>query len=147
MFQEFKAFVMRGNVLDLAVAVIIGASFGGIVTSLTDDLIMPLVGLATGGADFSSQFILLGYPPAGYTGALTDYDALKKAGAVMFGYGKFLTTVLNFLIIAFVIFQLVRAANKMTRPAAAAPEAPPAPTASEVLLTEIRDTLKAANKS
>jgi large conductance mechanosensitive channel len=146
-FQEFKAFAMRGNVLDLAVAVIIGASFGGIVTSLTDDLVMPLVGLATGGADFSSQFILLGSAPAGYTGALTDYDALKKAGAVMFGYGKFLTTVLNFLIIAFVIFQLVRAANKMNRPAAAAPEATPAPTTSEVLLTEIRDTLKAANKS
>ena len=147
MFQEFKAFVMRGNVLDLAVAVIIGVAFGGIVTSLTDDLIMPLVGLVTGGVDFSSKFILLGDAPADYTGSLTDYDALKKAGAVMFGYGKFLTTVLNFLIIAFVIFQLVRAADKLIRRAEATPAAPPAPTASEVLLTEIRDTLRAANKS
>ncbi|MFZ4690486.1 MAG: large conductance mechanosensitive channel protein MscL [Polymorphobacter sp.] len=145
MFQEFKAFVMRGNVLDLAVAVIIGAAFGGIITSLTDDLIMPVIGLVTGGADFSSQFILLGDVPAGYTGALTDYAALKKAGAPLFGYGKFLTTVLNFLIIAFVIFQLVRAANKLVKPAEAAPA--PGPTPSEALLAEIRDELKAARKA
>ena len=145
MFQEFKAFVMRGNVLDLAVAVIIGAAFGGIVTSLTDDLIMPIIGLVTGGADFSSKFIRLGDVPAGYVGSLTDYAALKAAGVPLFGYGKFLTTVLNFLIIAFVIFQLGRAANKLVAPAQAAPEAPAAPSASEVLLTEIRDTLKAAN--
>lgn len=147
MFQEFKAFVMRGNVLDLAVAVIIGGAFGAIVTSLTDDLLMPVIGLLTGGMDFSSEFILLGDVPASYTGALTDYAALKKAGVPIFGYGKFLTVLVNFLIIAFVIFQLVRAANKLAKPAPAAPAAAPAPTASEVLLAEIRDTLKAANKS
>ncbi len=84
--------------------------------------------------------------PAGYTGALTDYAALKAAGVPMFGYGKFLTAVLNFLIIAFVIFQLVRTANKLSKPAEAAPAAPPAPSAEEVLLTEIRDALRAANK-
>jgi len=146
LFQEFKAFVMRGNVLDLAVAVIIGGAFGAIVTSLTDDLLMPIIGLLTGGMDFSSEFILLGDVPAGYTGALTDYAALKKAGVPIFGYGKFLTVLVNFLIIAFVIFQLVRTANKLAKPAPAAPATPPAPTASDVLLAEIRDTLKAANK-
>ena len=143
MFREFKAFVMRGNVLDLAVAVIIGGAFGAIVTSLTDDLIMPIIGLLTGGMDFSSEFVLLGDVPAGYTGALTDYAALKKAGSAIFGYGKFLTIFVNFLIIAFVIFQLVRIANKLAK---LAPAAAPAPTASEALLAEIRDTLKAANK-
>lgn len=140
MMDEFKAFVMRGNVLDLAVAVIIGASFGTIVTSLTDDLIMPIIGLVTGGLDFSSKFILLGEVPAGYTGSLTDYAALKKAGVPLFGYGKFLTAILNFLIIAFVIFQLVRAANKVAKKPE---EAPAGPSPSEVLLTEIRDELKA----
>lgn len=140
MFQEFKAFIARGNVLDLAVAVIIGAAFGTIVTSLTDDLIMPVIGLVTGGVDFSSKFIMLGDVPAGYTGALTDYAALKTAGVPLFGYGKFLTAVFNFLIIAFVIFQIVRAANKMIKPATAAAAGP---TASETLLAEIRDELKA----
>ena len=144
--QEFKAFVLRGNVLDLAVAVIIGAAFGGVITSMTDDLIMPIIGLVTGGVDFSSKFILLGDVPANYAGALTDYAALKAAGAVIFGYGKFLTTVVNFLIITFVIFQLVRTANKLNKPAEAAPAAPPAPSAEAVLLTQIRDTLRAANK-
>jgi large conductance mechanosensitive channel len=141
MIQEFKAFIMRGNVLDLAVAVIIGASFGTIITSMTDDLIMPLIGLFTGGIDFSSKFILLGDVPATYAGSLTDYAALKKAGVPLFGYGKFLTAILNFVIIAFVIFQIVRAANKVVKPAAAAPA--PGPTPSEALLAEIRDELKA----
>jgi large conductance mechanosensitive channel len=141
MLDEFKAFVMRGNVLDLAVAVIIGASFGTIVTSLTDDLIMPLIGLVTGGLDFSSKFILLGAVPETYKGSMTDYAALKAAGVPLFGYGKFLTAILNFLIVAFVIFQFVRAANKVAKKAE---EAPPAgPTPSEVLLAEIRDELKA----
>lgn len=140
MFQEFKAFIMRGNVLDLAVAVIIGAAFGTIVTSLTDDLIMPLISLLTGGLDFSSKFILLGDVPATYTGALTDYAALKAAGVPLFGYGKFLTAVLNFVIIAFAIFQIVRLANKMSKPAEAAPAGP---TPTEALLAEIRDELKA----
>ncbi len=141
MFTEFKAFIMRGNVLDLAVAVIIGAAFGTIVTSFTDDLIMPIIGAVTGGLDFSSKFMLLGDVPASYTGPLTDYDALKKAGVALFGYGKFLTTVINFIIVAFVIFMVVRAANKMQKPVADA--APAGPTPSEMLLTEIRDELKA----
>ncbi len=143
MFQEFKAFIARGNVLDLAVAVIIGAAFGTIVTSFTDDLIMPIIGLVTGGADFSSKFLVLGAIPAGYSGSTADYEALKKAGVALFGYGKFLTAVLNFLIIAFVIFQIVRTANKMNKPAPAAPEAPAGPTPSEALLAEIRDELRA----
>ncbi len=140
MFEEFKTFIARGNVLDLAVAVIIGAAFGTIVTSLTDDLIMPLIGAATGGVDFSSHFVRLGEIPADYAGSPTDYAALKKAGVAMFGYGKFLTAVLNFLIIAFVIFQIVRTANKMKKPEAAAPAGP---TPSEALLAEIRDELRA----
>ncbi len=141
MFQEFKAFIARGNVLDLAVAVIIGAAFGKIVTSLTDDLIMPIVGLVTGGADFSSKFIVLGAIPASYTGSLSNYAALKAAGVALFGYGAFLTAVINFLIIAFVIFQIVRSANKMNKPAEAA--APAGPTPTEALLAEIRDELRA----
>lgn len=139
MFQEFKTFIARGNVLDLAVAVVIGAAFGTIVSSLTDDIIMPFIGAATGGVDFSSHYLLIGDVPASYTGSLTDYDALKKAGVAMVGYGKFLTAVLNFLIIAFIIFQIVRTANKLVKPADAAPAGP---TPSEVLLAEIRDELK-----
>ena len=141
MFEEFKTFIARGNVLDLAVAVIIGAAFGTIVTSLTDDLIMPLIGAATGGVDFSSHFVRLGEIPEGYTGSLTNYVELKKAGVAMFGYGQFLTAVLNFLIIAFVIFQIARSANKMKKPTE--PAAPAGPTPSEALLAEIRDELKA----
>lgn len=137
MFQEFKAFIARGNVLDLAVAVVIGAAFGGVVTSLTDDLLMPLIGAATGGVDFSSHYILLGKIPANYSGSLEDYAALKKAGVAMFGIGKFVTAIINFVIIAFVIFMVVRAANKM-RPAAASA----GPTPTEALLAEIRDQLK-----
>lgn len=141
MFAEFRTFIMKGNVLDLAVAVIIGAAFGLIVTSLTDDLIMPLIGAVTGGLDFSSKFVTLGPIPATYAGPLTDYAALKKAGVPLFGYGKFLTTVINFVIVGFVIFLIVRTANRMNKPAVAAP--PAGPTASETLLMEIRDELKA----
>ena len=112
MFQEFKAFIARGNVLDLAVAVIIGAAFGTIVTSLTGDVIMPLIGALFGGADFSNYFVLLSVPE-GYAGSLSDYAALKEAGAAMIGYGAFLTAVINFVILAFVIFLLVRAANRL----------------------------------
>jgi large conductance mechanosensitive channel len=137
MLQEFKAFIARGNVLDLAVAVIIGAAFGAIVTSLTGDVIMPAIGALTGGADFSNYFILLSVPP-GYEGSLSDYAALKEAGAAMIGYGAFLTAVLNFLILAFVIFLLVRAANRLI---AKKEEAPAGPSEIE-LLTEIRDLLK-----
>ena len=142
MLQEFKAFIARGNVLDLAVAVIIGAAFGTIVTSFTEDLVMPIISLFTGGIDFSGLFVVLGEVPADYTGSPTDYEALKKAGVALFGYGKFLTALINFLIIAFVIFLMVKAANKAMAPAPAAPEAQPEPSASEKLLAEIRDELR-----
>ncbi len=112
MFREFRAFIARGNVLDLAVAVIIGAAFGRIVGSLTDDLIMPVIGYLTGGIDFADKFLRLGPVPATYTGSLDDYAALKKAGVALLGYGEFVTVVINFLIVAFAIFLLVRAANK-----------------------------------
>jgi large conductance mechanosensitive channel len=121
--QEFKAFIARGNVLDLAVAVIIGAAFGAVVTSFTEDMVMPIIGLVSGGADFTSLFVVLGSIPA-------DYEALKKAGVPLFGYGKFVTAFINFVIIAFVIFLMVKAANKaMAKPA-------------EALLAEIRDELR-----
>jgi large conductance mechanosensitive channel len=142
MLQEFRAFIARGNVLDLAVAVIIGGAFGTIVTAFTEDLVMPLVGLFTGGIDFTSLFIVLGEVPADYQGSPTDYEALKKAGVALFGYGKFLTALINFVIIAFVIFLMVRAANKAMAPPAAAPAEPPGPTPSEALLAEIRDELR-----
>ena len=103
MFQEFKTFIARGSVLDLAVGVIIGGAFGKIVGSLTDDILMPVIGKITGGVDFSSKFILLGAIPAKYTGSPADYAALKKAGVAMLGYGSFITAIINFLIMAFVI--------------------------------------------
>ena len=140
MFKEFKAFIARGNVLDLAVAVIIGAAFGKIVTSLTDDIIMPLIGKVFGGLDFSSYFIRLGDIPANYTGSPTDYAALKKAGVALFGYGEFITQAVNFLIVAFVIFLLIRAVNRVVPKAE---EAAPADPADVVLLREIRDELRA----
>jgi large conductance mechanosensitive channel len=139
MFQEFKTFVMRGNVLDLAVAVIVGAAFGKIVSSLTDDIIMPLIGKATGGLDFSSYFLMLGPVPDKYTGSLSDYAALKKAGAAIWGYGAFITQVVNFLILAFIIFMMIRMVNKMMPRPDAATAAEPAEVA---LLREIRDELK-----
>jgi large conductance mechanosensitive channel len=138
MFKEFKTFVARGNVLDLAVAVIIGAAFSKIVSSLTDDLIMPLIGKVFGGLDFSSYFVALGPIPAALAGS-TDYAALKKAGVPLFGYGAFITAAVNFLIVAFIIFLLVRAVNRvMPRPEEAAAAEP----ADITLLREIRDELK-----
>jgi large conductance mechanosensitive channel len=137
MWQDFRAFIARGNVLDLAVAVIIGGAFGTIVTSLTEDLIMPVVGAIFGGVDFSNKFILLN-TPAAYEGSMSDYAALKEAGAAMIGYGAFITALINFLILAFIIFLMVRQANKLIRKPE---EAPSGPTEIE-LLTEIRDALK-----
>ena len=142
MLREFRAFIARGNVLDLAVAVIIGAAFGKIVASLTEDLIMPLIGFATGGADFSSHFLLLGPIPANYTGSPTDYAALKKAGAALFGWGQFLTVVLDFLIVAFAIFLIVRAANKYLARTMAAMKAEAAVPPDVVVLNEILAELK-----
>jgi len=138
MLREFRDFIARGNVLDLAVAVIIGAAFGKIVTSLTDDIIMPIVGRIFGGLDFSSYFLLMGPVPADYHGSMTDYAALKKAGAPVLGWGRFVTEVVSFLILAFIIFLMVRAATKMMRKRE---EAPGGPTEVE-LQAEIRDELK-----
>lgn len=143
LMADFKAFIARGNVLDLAVGVIIGAAFGKIVTSLTEDLIMPVLSLMTGGINFSNQFVILGSVPASYKGSLADYAALKAAGVALFGYGAFVTNVINFVLMAFVIFLLVRAASRMmAKPEAPAPAAPAGPTEIE-LLAEIRDALKA----
>jgi large conductance mechanosensitive channel len=137
-FKEFKAFIARGNVLDLAVAVIIGAAFGKIVTSLTDDVIMPVIGKIFGGLDFSSYFVVLGKVPEALAGS-SDYAALKKAGVPVFGYGAFITSAVNFLILAFIIFMLIRAVSKlMPKP----DEAPAAEAAEVALLREIRDELK-----
>jgi large conductance mechanosensitive channel len=139
---EFKEFAMKGNVVDLAVGVIIGAAFGKIVDSLVKDLIMPLIGKIIGGLDFSSYFILLSNPPADYKGAMT-YDALSKAGVPLFAYGNFITVAINFVILAFVIFVMVKQINKLKKDAQNAPPEEPAPTAEEVLLLrEIRDSLK-----
>jgi large conductance mechanosensitive channel len=138
MLKEFRAFIAKGNVLDLAVAVIIGAAFAKIVASLTDDIIMPIVGKVFGGLDFSSHFLLLGPVPADYHGSMTDYAALKKAGAPVLGWGAFVTEIVSFLILAFIIFLMVRWANKIMRKPA---DAPAGPTEVE-LLTEIRDELK-----
>ena len=138
MLADFKAFIAKGNVLDLAVAVIVGAAFAKIVSSLTDDIIMPIVGKIFGGLDFSSHFTLLGPVPAGYHGSMTDYAALKKAGAPVLGWGQFLTEVVSFLILAFIIFLMVRWATKLMKRTEAAPAGP-----SEVeLLEEIRDELR-----
>ncbi len=142
MLSEFRDFIAKGNVLQLAVAVIIGGAFGTIVTSLTEDVIMPMVGFVFGGVDFSRYFILLSVPE-GYSGALTDYAALKEAGAAMIGYGSFVTALINFLILAFIIFQLVRVAAKAEARFAKAEEAAAPAGPSEIdLLTEIRDALK-----
>jgi large conductance mechanosensitive channel len=134
MLQEFKAFALRGNVMDLAVGVIIGAAFGKIVGSMTNDVIMPVVGLMLGKVDFSQLFINL-------SGA--DYATLQEAvdaGAPVLKYGAFINSVLDFLILAFIIFMMVRAMNKLKK---AEPPPPPAgPTPDQVLLTEIRDALK-----
>ena len=138
MLREFRDFVARGNVLDLAVAVIIGAAFATITASLTDDIIMPIVGAIFGGLDFANYFTVLGPVPEDYSGSLASYADLKKAGVAVLGWGQFITVLINFLILAFVIFLLVRWANRLTRRGADAPAGP-----SEVeLLTEIRDELK-----
>ena len=137
MLSDFRAFIAKGNVLGLAVDVIIGAAFGTIVTSLTDDIIMPVVGSIIGGIDFSSYFVRLGEVPAGYAGSLTNYEELKKAGVPLLGYGQFITVVVNFLILAFIIFLLVRTAAKVMKEEEAA-----GPTEEVLLLREIRDSLR-----
>ena len=134
--SEFKEFATKGNVMDLAVGVIIGGAFGKIVDSLVGDMIMPIVGKIFGGLDFSHYFIQLSGAPA------TTLVEAKKAGAV-FAYGNFITVALNFVILAFIIFMMVKQMNRLKREAPAAPPAPPAPTPEDVLLLrEIRDALK-----
>ena len=142
MFGEFRDFIARGNVIDLAVAVIIGGAFATITTSLTEDIIMPVVGWIFGGADLSTLFIRLGDIPADYAGSPEDYAALKEAGVAMIGLGAFITVIINFIILAFVIFLMVRQANKMMAKKEAE-EAEEDTGPSEIdLLTEIRDALK-----
>ena len=140
MLKEFRGFIARGNVLDLAVAVIIGAAFAKIAASLTEDVIMPVVGAIFGGLDFSSYFTLLGPVPDGYHGSMKDYAALRAAGAPVLGWGEFITVVINFLILAFIIFLMVRAAAKIMHRREQA-ETPTGPSEIE-LLAEIRDELK-----
>ncbi|MBX7533303.1 large conductance mechanosensitive channel protein MscL [Qipengyuania sp. 1XM1-15A] len=144
MLKDFKEFIAKGNVIDLAVAVIIASAFGVIVASLTDEIIMPIVGTIFGGADFSNYFVLLS-TPEGYEGSLTDYAALKEAGAAMIGYGAFITAIVNFVILAFIIFLLVRYAKKvMAEFEEKKEEAAPAGPTELDLLKEIRDELRAA---
>ena len=133
MMQEFKEFAMKGNVVDLAVGVIIGGAFGKIVSSFVADVVMPLIGLLVGGVDFTKLGITL-------------KEAVdEKTPAVMLNYGNFVQTIFDFTIVAFAIFMAIKMMNKMKKAQVAAPEAPPAPTKEELLLTEIRDLLKAKN--
>src|ERR1700716_4103136 len=134
MLKEFREFSMKGNVVDLAVGVIIGAAFGGIVTSLVGDIIMPIIGAITGGLDFSNYFT-----PLAKTVSANNLADAKKQGAVL-AWGNFLTLTLNFLIVAFVLFAVIRLMNRLYRDEEAAP--PPKPTRKEEMLTEIRDLLK-----
>ncbi len=136
MLKEFREFIMRGNVIDLAVAFVIGAAFGAIVSSLVKDIIMPIVGYVLGGVDFTNLFIVLG---GGSYATLAD---AQKAGAATINYGIFINTIITFLVVALAMFVVVKSMNAMKRKQAAAPAAPPAPTKEEQLLAEIRDLLK-----
>ncbi|PZU12598.1 MAG: large conductance mechanosensitive channel protein MscL [Sphingobium sp.] len=143
LISEFKTFINRGNVMDLAVGVIIGGAFATITKSLTDDVIMPAIGFLFGGVDFSRYFIRLGSIPAGFKGNPESYADLKSAGVAMLGWGQFLTVLVNFVILAFIIFLLVKGVNRLTRKQEADATAAPAPTPEDiVLLREIRDSLK-----
>lgn len=135
MIQEFKEFALKGNMVDLAVGVIIGGAFGKIVDSLVNDIMMPIIGLLTGGVDFSNLFVQLAGEPQ------VAIDKAREAGATL-AYGNFITVVINFLIIAWVLFMVIKAMNTMKKQAEEAPAAPPAPPRNEVLLEEIRDLLK-----
>jgi len=129
MMSEFRAFAMRGNVVDMAVGIVIGAAFGKIVTSFVNDVLMPPIGIALGGVDFSDL-------------AMTLKEASGEAAAVTMNYGAFVQTVIDFIIIAFAIFMVIKAMNKLKKKQEEAPPAPPKPSAEETLLTEIRDLLK-----
>ncbi|GAC1354598.1 MAG: large conductance mechanosensitive channel protein MscL [Variovorax sp.] len=137
--SEFKEFAVKGNVVDLAVGVIIGAAFGKIVDSLVTDIIMPLVGVVFGKLDFSNLYVVLGTAPAGVANTLAD---LKKAGVPVLAYGNFITVAVNFVILAFIIFMMVQQINRLRKTQQAAPAAPVAPPEDIALLREIRDSLK-----
>ena len=130
---------MKGNVMDMAVGVIIGGAFGKIVTSLVNDVIMPVVSLAMGGVDFTNKFVIMGEVP---DGVARNYAALKEAGVSMFAWGAFIQNIIDFLIVALCIFLMIKAMNKLTRKKAEEPAAEPEPSAEEKLLGEIRDLLK-----
>ncbi len=136
MVKEFKDFAVKGNVVDMAVGIIIGGAFGTIVKSLVSDVIMPPIGLLLGGVDFSNLFVVLG------EGSYDSLDAAREAGAATVNYGVFFNNVISFLIVAFAVFMLVKGVNAAKRKEEEKPKAPPAPPAQEVLLTEIRDLLK-----
>ena len=138
--SEFREFALKGNVVDLAVGVIIGAAFGKIVDSIVKDLIMPIVGRLIGGLDFSNFFVMLATPPANYNGPMT-YEALTKAGVPLFAYGNFITVAINFVILAIIIFMMIKQINRLKLNAAITPAAAATPE-DVVLLREIRDSLK-----
>lgn len=133
--EEFKAFTMRGNVVDMAVGVVIGGAFGKIVASLVNDVLMPPIGKLLGGVDFTNLFVVLG------EGTYESLEAAKAAGAATINYGVFINTIVNFVIVAFAIFAVVKVINSAKKKEAEAPKAPPAPSRQEVLLEEIRDLL------
>lgn len=139
MFKEFRDFALKGNVLDLAIGVIIGAAFGAIVSSIVDDIFMPVIGLVLSGIDFSNLFIVLNNPG---NVPVPSVAAAKAAGVATLNYGLFINAIVKFTIVAFVLFLVVKAVNRLRRQEAAAPAAPPAPTTEEKLLTEIRDAIK-----
>lgn len=140
MFKEFRDFALKGNVIDLAIGVIIGAAFGAIVSSIVDDIFMPVIGLILSGIDFSNLFIVLNNPG---NVPVPSVAAAKAAGVATLNYGLFINAVVKFTIIAFVLFLVVKGINRLKKQEAAAPAAPPAPSAQEKLLAEIRDAIKA----
>ena len=141
MLKEFKEFAVKGNMLDMAVGIIVGAAFGTVVTSLVNDVLMPPIGMLMGGVDFTDLFITL--QQGAVAGPYPTLEAAQEAGAVTINYGMFVNSIVSFLIVAFAVFMVVRNFNKLKRQEEEAPKAPPAPSAEEVLLTEIRDALRA----
>ena len=144
--KEFKEFAVKGNVMDLAVGVIIGGAFSTIVNSIVKDLIMPVIGVVTGGLDFSNLFVRLGHIPATFKGNPDSYKDLQTAGVAVFGYGSFITAVINFVILAFIIFLMVKFVNKLRRTDETAPAAPPPTPEDVLLLREIRDSLQSNSR-
>ncbi|AEI37142.1 MAG: large conductance mechanosensitive channel protein MscL [Zymomonas mobilis subsp. pomaceae] len=148
LITDFKNFISKGNVLGLGIAVIMGDAFNKIISSVTGDLLMPIIGAVFGGVDFSGFFIRLGAVPANYTGSLTSYNDLKKAGVPLFGYGAFLTVVVNFVIVAFILFLIMKAASKLQKEFDKSEDKKEklaeqvSPPENIVLLREIRDELR-----